>query len=332
MRRNREKQNINFKLRRNREKQNINFKLRRNREKQNINYKLRRNREKQNINFKLRRNREKQNINFKLRRNEAKYKLQAEKEQREAEYKLEAEKEQREAEYKLQAEKEQRQAEYKLEAEKEQREAEYKLQAEKEQREAEYKLQAEKEQREAEYKLEAEKPKQWHRYINALLLAYREVPQDSTYFAPLELMYSRTVKGPIHILRELRAQKIDEHEVKSSYQYVLDLRERLNNTVKLAKEQLESSQARLKKYFHKQTKARRFGPGNKVLVLLPTDTNKLLVQWKGPYMGSNDYKVEINGKKKTMHANLLKKYLSRDEETSSRTRDDLNVPPLYGRG
>ena len=33
-----------------------------------------------------------------------------------------------------------------------------------------------------------EKPKQWYRNINALLLAYREVPQDSTHFAPFELM------------------------------------------------------------------------------------------------------------------------------------------------
>ena len=96
-----------------------------------------------------------------------------------------------------------------------------------------------------------EKPKQWHGYINALLFAYREVPQDSTHFAPFELMYGRTVRGPIHILRELWTQDIDEPEVKSSYQYVLDLRERLNDTLKLAKEQLESSQARQKKQENK---------------------------------------------------------------------------------
>ena len=95
---------------------------------------------------------------------------------------------------------------------------------------------------------------------------------------------------------------------------------------------------RQKKHFDKKTKARRFSPGDKVLVLLPTDTNKLLVQWKKPYdiinsVGLNDEKVDINGKEKTMHANLLKKYLSRNEETSlrvpevsSQTRDDLDVP------
>ncbi|WP_353804766.1 DDE-type integrase/transposase/recombinase, partial [Acinetobacter baumannii] len=33
-------------------------------------------------------------------------------------------------------------------------------------------------------KLCSEQPRQWHRYINALLFAYREVPQESTGFSP----------------------------------------------------------------------------------------------------------------------------------------------------
>ena len=87
----------------------------------------------------------------------------------------------------------------------------------------------------------SEQPKQWHRYINAIRFAYREVPQDSTHIAPFELMYGRTIRGPTHILRELWTKDIDEHEVKSSYQYVLDLRERLEDTLKLAQEQLKLS-------------------------------------------------------------------------------------------
>ena len=39
-----------------------------------------------------------------------------------------------------------------------------------------------------------------------------------------------------------------------------------------------------------------FSEGNKVLVMLPTNNNKLLMQWKGPYkiiqkMGDHDYKI-----------------------------------------
>ena len=100
----------------------------------------------------------------------------------------------------------------------------------------------------------SEQLKQWHRYINALRFAYREMPQDSTHFAPFDLMDGRTVTGPMHNLRELWTKDIDEHEVKSTYQYVLDLRERLEDTLKLAQEQLKLSQAKQKCYYDMKTK------------------------------------------------------------------------------
>ena len=58
----------------------------------------------------------------------------------------------------------------------------------------------------------------------------------------------------------------------------------------------------------------------KVLVLLPTDHNKLLMQWKGAFevssvVGLNDYKVKVKGKEKVYHANVLKKYFEREETT-----------------
>ena len=49
----------------------------------------------------------------------------------------------------------------------------------------------------------SEQPRQWHRYINPLLFAYREVPQESTGFSPFELLYGRAVRGPMFILKEL---------------------------------------------------------------------------------------------------------------------------------
>ena len=49
----------------------------------------------------------------------------------------------------------------------------------------------------------SEQPKQWHCYFNPLLFAYREVPQESTGFAPFELLYGRAVCEPMCILKEL---------------------------------------------------------------------------------------------------------------------------------
>ena len=162
----------------------------------------------------------------------------------------------------------------------------------------------------------SEQPKQWHRYINALLFAYREVPQASMGFLPFELLYGRTVRGPMTILKELWTEEFDEAEVKTSYHYVIDLREKLEQTLKLAREELKRSQARYQRYYNRNAKDRKFVVGDKVLILLPTDKNKLLMQWKGPFevekiVGTNDYGIQVGGKVKTFHANMLKKYIER---------------------
>ncbi|GFS05268.1 Gypsy retrotransposon integrase-like protein 1 [Elysia marginata] len=164
-----------------------------------------------------------------------------------------------------------------------------------------------------------EQPRQWHRYINPLLFAYREVPQESTHFAPLELLYGRTVRGPMYVLRELWTKNIEEPEVKTSHEYVLNLRERLDDTLKIAREELEKAQGRQKHYYDRTAKCRKFSVREKVLVLLPSDSNKLLMQWKGPFevvatVGVNDYRINMGGKVKTFHANLLKGYIARDQD------------------
>ncbi|GFN97913.1 multiple epidermal growth factor-like domains protein 6 [Plakobranchus ocellatus] len=170
----------------------------------------------------------------------------------------------------------------------------------------------------------SEQPRQWHRYINPLLFAYREVPQESTHFAPFELLYGRTVRGPTHILRELWTKEIEEPDVKSSYEYVLNLSERLEDTLKIAREELEKAQGRQKHYYDRTAKRRKFSVGEKVLVLPPTDSNKLLMQWKGPFeivttVGINDYRINMGGKEKTFRANLLKGYIARDKDASQAT-------------
>ena len=182
-------------------------------------------------------------------------------------------------------------------------------------------------------KLCTEQPRQWNRYINALLFAYREVPQESTGFSPFELLYGRTVRGPMHILKELWTNETDTEEVKNSYQYVFDLREKIEETLKIAREGLENAQKKSQHYYNKKAKVRKFKPNEKVLVLLPTDHNKLLMQWKGPYVveevvGLNDYKVKVGSKTKTFHANLLKLYVEREQEETEVEEVVASAEPL----
>ena len=61
-----------------------------------------------------------------------------------------------------------------------------------------------------------EKPRQWNWYIDGLLFAYREAPHESTGFSPFELIYGRTVRGPMRILRHLWTQEVDDMDVRTS--------------------------------------------------------------------------------------------------------------------
>ena len=163
-----------------------------------------------------------------------------------------------------------------------------------------------------------EKPQDWDRYLPAVLFAFREVPQASTGFSPFELLYGRTVRGPMQVLKGLWTEE-DPPEVRNTYEYVLDLRNRLEETCELARTNLLQAQGKQKHHYDKRAKNRKFKVGQKVLVLLPSDHNKLLLQWRGPYevidvVSQCDYKIKVGGKPKVYHANLLKQYTERVEK------------------
>ena len=164
----------------------------------------------------------------------------------------------------------------------------------------------------------ADNPRDWDRYVPALLFAYREAPQESLGFSPFELLYGRTVRGPMAILKDLWTDEVKQPEVSTTYQYVLELRQRLEDTLEVARKELEKSASRYKMYYDRKTRPRTFQVGDEVLLLLPTEESKLLMQWQGPYkvvdkIGRCDYRIEVKGKVKPFHANLLKKYVSRVE-------------------
>lgn len=165
-------------------------------------------------------------------------------------------------------------------------------------------------------KLAGEQPRIWHKFIPALLFSYREVPQESTGFTPFELLYGRTVRGPLAVLRDLWTKEDIQEEVKTTATYVLDLRNRIEETCKIARENLERQAVKYKKYFDRKAKARSFKEGDKVLLLLPEKQNKLEMCWRGPFaveerVGEADYRIRIRNKAKLFHANMLKLYVER---------------------
>ena len=143
-----------------------------------------------------------------------------------------------------------------------------------------------------------------------------ETPQDSTGFTPFELIYGHKVRTPMTLLKRIWTGEDEDLEVKTAYQYVIDLRDKVEETCELAKSELAKIQTRNKNYYDRRTRERKLNVGDSVLLLLPTERNKLTLAWRGPYkvvgvVGEVDYRIEINnGKVKTYHINICLLYTS----------------------
>ena len=151
----------------------------------------------------------------------------------------------------------------------------------------------------------AERPKDWDKYIDPLLFAYREAPQESLGFSPFELLYGWPVRGPMQIIKQLWSKEIEDPEVRSTYQYVIELRDRLESTLEIAQDNLSKMSRKYKRHYDQKAGKRQLKIGDKALVLLPTDKNKLLMGWKGPYevvekLSPLDYRIRISGKEKKL--------------------------------
>lgn len=186
-------------------------------------------------------------------------------------------------------------------------------------------------------RMSQEQPKKWDTFIPALLFAYREVPQASLGFSPFELLYGRAVKGPMQILRHAWTKDEVPEELKTTAEYVVDLRNRIEETCQIAKENLQKAARVQAKHFNKKTADRKLEVGKKVLLLKPAKHNKLELLWQGPYtvvekLSRFDYRIRMGNKTKVYHINLMKEYNVRDspapkkdDATTNTTRRIVDV-------
>ncbi len=159
-----------------------------------------------------------------------------------------------------------------------------------------------------------EDAKNWDKWLEPLLFAVREVPQASTGFSPFELLYGPQPRGVLDVLRETWEE--GPSESKNEIQHVLDLRTKLHTLGQLSMENLLQAQDKQSRLYNRGTRLRKFALGDKVLVLLPTSSSKLLAKWQGPFevtwrVGVLNYEVvrtDRSGARQIYHLNLLKKW------------------------
>ena len=149
-------------------------------------------------------------------------------------------------------------------------------------------------------KVAMEHPKKWHMFVNPLMFAVREAPQSSTGFSPFELLYGRKPRGILDLIRERWEE--GEDASRSALQQIVEMRNNLKIAWEVAQDNLAQTQGKQKDRYDRKVKPREFEGGQKVLVLLPTETSKFLAKWHGPYevirrVSEVDYEVETPDRK-----------------------------------
>lgn len=114
----------------------------------------------------------------------------------------------------------------------------------------------------------AERHKDYDRNLSSVLFAFRDTSQETLEFSTFELVQGHTVRGPLRIFRELWTKEVSDPGIKTTYQHVLDLKDRLQSTFKLDIKNLERSVT----YYNKRARQQDMEKDEKVLDLVPTAT------------------------------------------------------------
>ena len=163
--------------------------------------------------------------------------------------------------------------------------------------------------------------KDWDEGVHLLLFAAREAVQETLGFSPFELVFGRTVRGPLKLLKE---KWLNDETDTNLLDYVSKFKYKLNRASEIARENLKETQTKMKKWYDKDAKSREFSPGDKVLVLFPIPGHPLQARYHGPYtveskVGEVDCIVKTPDRRKSRqlcHINMLKEYVDRNDDGS----------------
>ncbi|KAK9980488.1 hypothetical protein ABG768_000093 [Culter alburnus] len=110
--------------------------------------------------------------------------------------------------------------------------------------------------------LENEKKSKWKEFVKPLVHAYNCTRNDTTGYAPYELMFGRLPRLPVDLAFGLPV----ESPAKSHSQYVKDLKDRLRESYEIAKKNAAKLAERNKRRFDERVVASTLEEGDRVLV------------------------------------------------------------------
>lgn len=156
----------------------------------------------------------------------------------------------------------------------------------------------------------------WEEGLPWMLLAAREVVQESTGFSPNELVFGHKVRGVLSVVAEEFEGSTPPRNLED---YVNGFRRRLYLARDLVKDRMTVVQSKMKERFDRRAEVRSFLPGDQVLALCPVVTSPFQAKFAGPFsvlekLSDQNYLLSMPGrrkKKQICHVNLLKPYYER---------------------
>uniref|UniRef100_A0A8C5CMY1 Gypsy retrotransposon integrase-like protein 1 n=1 Tax=Gadus morhua TaxID=8049 RepID=A0A8C5CMY1_GADMO len=173
----------------------------------------------------------------------------------------------------------------------------------------------------------------WEEGLPWLLLAAREVSQESTGFSPNDLVFGHNVRGPLDLLCE---QWKDAAPPENVLDYVNGFRHRLYAAGVLAKKNLGTAQSKMKTLYDRRAEKRVFSEGDRVLALLPIITSPFQAKYGGPYeikkkTSEHNYIIATPDRRRSVqmcHVNLLKPYYERVPPGEAVSASSLPARPV----
>jgi len=117
-----------------------------------------------------------------------------------------------------------------------------------------------------------------------MLWALREVPNATTSTSPYMLVYGRTPRGPLAVVKESWTGENDTGArlAQPVEDYLLDLRSKLSEAAEFAQSHANAAQQSYTAHYNLRARQKKFKERDRVIVLAPENTGKMGNRWLGP--------------------------------------------------
>ena len=172
------------------------------------------------------------------------------------------------------------------------------------------------------YKLAQSNPRGWFHLLPFVLWSLRERPSCTTHISPYNLVYGTLPRGPLSVLKESWAgeRPLPFSIGKKPEEHLQTLKTNLEMAQAYADFYSEIEQKRYATHYNLRSTDRQYQLGGKVAILSSdSGSAKVYNRWQGPgtiieIKSPYSCVVELDGRKRHVHANKMKKFNERIEQ------------------